>query len=94
MAGRAPYRGPIHLDFEMHALEYEKNRVLGDYGGGIEDTFDGSHGPGFTYLPIVFEDDCQVAVARSVFRQDEDVFYEIAIEFLPSIANGEESDKG
>lgn len=60
MAGRACYRGAIRLDFEMRAPEFEANRSLVDYTGGIMDTLDGSHGLSFTYLPIVYEDDCQV----------------------------------
>jgi hypothetical protein len=53
MAGRAPYRGAVGLDFVMHAPELEKNRSLADYLGGIMDTLDGSHGVEFTYLPVV-----------------------------------------
>ena len=60
MGGRAPYRSAIGLDFVMHAQELEKSRSLIDYIAGIMDTLDGSHGCEFTYLPIFFEDDCQV----------------------------------
>ena len=82
MAGRAPYRGAIGLDLDMHAPEFEKNRTLTDYMGGVMDTLDGSHGVEFTYLPIVYEDDCQVASGRNQFHPSENEFYKLTIRFL------------
>ena len=30
MAGRAPYRGAVRIDFVMHAPQFEENRFLGE----------------------------------------------------------------
>jgi len=90
MAGRAPYRGPIGLDLDMYAPEFEKSRSLTDYMGGVMDTLDGSHGVEFTYLPVVYEDDCQVATGRNQFQPSENVFYELTIHFLPQTLEGEQ----
>ena len=46
------------------------------------DSLDGSHGVKFTYLPIVYEDDCQVAAGHNRFIKDESVWYEVTITFL------------
>jgi hypothetical protein len=81
MAGRAPYRGGVRLDFVMHAPDFETNRGQADYLGGILDSLDGSHGKEFTYLPIVYEDDCQVACS-SAFSEDTEIWYELRIVFL------------
>jgi len=48
----------------------------------IGDTLDGSSGDQFTYLPIVFEDDCQVASVKSVFQKSEDTWYALEISFM------------
>lgn len=91
MSGRAPYRGAVGLDLVMHAPEFEKNRTLTDYIAGIMDTLDGSHGVGFTYLPVAYEDDCQVAAGRSQFHPSTCEFYELTIRFLSEISKGEQS---
>jgi len=88
MDGRAPYRGPVRLDFDMHAPGFEAGRALIDYTGGIQDTLDGSHGVEFTYLPIVYEDDCQVCAGRSRLIRDSMEFYELRITFLSETARG------
>lgn len=82
MAGRAPYRKALRVDFEMHAPEEESIRRLNLYFGGILDTLDGSHGMQFTYLPIVFEDDCQVCSGESTLHNGKKIFYELHIDFL------------
>ena len=46
------------------------------------DTLDGSHGPSFTYLPIVYQDDCQVAAALTRLVTSEFTEYQIRITFL------------
>ncbi len=58
MKGRKWYDGPVNLNFIFYAPKLER-RLL-DYIGGVMDTLDGSHGMSFTYLPIVYQDDCQV----------------------------------
>jgi len=93
MSGRAPYRGAIGLDFVMHTPEFEKNRTLTDYMGGIMDALDGSHGAQFTYLPVVYEDDCQVCDGRNQFRPSTNRFYEITVQFLPETVDGEQSPR-
>lgn len=64
MAGRAWYSGPVELEIIVKAPDLPGDRTILAYGDGITDTIDGSHGPGFTYLPIVLEDDCQVVAFR------------------------------
>lgn len=46
------------------------------------DTIGGSHGVEFTYLPVVFEDDCQIVEGRSQFQCNIYTYYEITIRFL------------
>jgi len=70
------------MDFVMHAPQFERKKTLTDYMDGIMDTLDGSHGVEFTYLPIVYEDDCQVCDGRSRFQLDSEIFYEVTIRFL------------
>jgi hypothetical protein len=82
MNGRAWYFGPVALDLTI----YDKNKLdswgLNDYMGGIMDTLDGSSGIHFTYLPIVFEDDCQVSDGRARFIRADSPKYELKITFL------------
>jgi len=94
MAGRAPYRGPVRLVFVMHAPEFERNRRLMDYAGGIMDTLGGSHGAEFTYLPIVYEDDCQVDEVHSRLVRAEPPWYEVQITFLDEGVGGESTRRG
>ena len=81
MEGRECYSGGIRMELCLHAPKLE--RRLNDYAAGIEDTLDGSHGPNFTYLPIVYQDDCQVCIWRSRFIQGAETFYTLLITFLP-----------
>jgi len=82
MAGRAWCFGPVAMNLRLYAPEFEKNKILLDYAAGIEDTLDGSSGCEFTYLPIVFEDDCQVASGRSKFIKADVPRYRVEIVFL------------
>lgn len=82
MTGRAPYRGPVKLEVFMYAFNFEKGKALVDYVGGVMDTLDGSHGTEFTYLPIVYEDDCQIYSSSSQVIQSSDEHYEIKITFM------------
>jgi hypothetical protein len=84
MDGRAWYRGPIQLDLTIHAPALHKNRTLTDYLGGVMDTLDGSHGPTFTYLPIVYEDDRQVMDCRTQYVQSTVEKYMVRVVFLPN----------
>jgi hypothetical protein len=84
MAGRECYSGPIRMDFVLYAPSLQK--PLLDYAAGIEDTLDGSHGPSFTYLPIVYQDDCQICDSRFQFIQSPEMYYTLRITFLPTDA--------
>jgi len=82
MNGRAWYFGPISFDVTIYCRKQDLSEAsLSEYVGGIEDTLDGSSGVHFTYLPIVFEDDCQVFQAESRFEKSEYNHYRIRIGF-------------
>ena len=80
MAGRARYLGPVELDVEIFAPKLDYSLV--DYLGGIMDTLDGGHAPSFTYLPIVYQDDCQVVSSKFGFRPAENTSYSVEVLFL------------
>ena len=82
MRGRGWTDEAVALKFTMSAPAFEKGKALLDYLSGIMDTLDGSHGPHFTYLPIVFQDDCQVAICESHFRHSKKIGYVVEVEFL------------
>ena len=82
MDGRAWYFGAIAINLILYAPEMEKKKSLNDYDGGIFDTLDGSSGCQFTYLPIVFEDDCQVVRGKHKFVKANDIRYQVEVEFL------------
>jgi len=67
------------------APEFEPEVRLCDYGAGILDTLDGSHGFCFTYLPIVFQDDCQVVSYEGQFRISANIGYIVNVKFLEAI---------
>ena len=68
MGGRAWVFGPVAVSITLFGPS-NGGASLVDYMGGVMDTLDGSSGLTFTYLPIVFEDDCQV-VQSDVKMQD------------------------
>ncbi|MBC7260185.1 MAG: hypothetical protein H5T65_13200 [Chloroflexi bacterium] len=82
MAGRAWSHGAIGLDLEVHAPNLEPGRTLVDYLAGVMDTLDGSHGTHFTYLPVAYNDDCQVCDSACIFNRSEDEWYAVQIRFL------------
>ena len=86
MKGRAPFRGPVSLELEILTPSLPTNRKLSDYLGGIMDTLDGSHGPTFTYLPVVYEDDCQVVQCHTKIVADKKDRYRLRVAFLPDTA--------
>jgi hypothetical protein len=83
MGGRAWYRGPIGFSIVVAAPELEKGKAAIDYEAGIFDTLDGSHGPSFTYLPVVYEDDCQVVKSTVRIRRGDITSYRVRADFLP-----------
>ena len=82
MCGRAWYFGAIRMDFALFAPGFERGLILLDYAAGIEDTLDGGHGPGFTYLPIIYQDDCQICDGVHRLVRARRTHYTVAIEFL------------
>ena len=82
MAGRAPYRNAIHLEILIYASKFEQGKTLSDYFGGIMDSLDGSHGCNFTYLPIIYEDDCQVCGFEGKLAIQEKERYEVVVTFI------------
>jgi hypothetical protein len=53
------------------------------YVAGIMDTLGGSHGPSFTYLPIVYQDDGQVRILGWAVDLAETTHYRVELTFLP-----------
>jgi hypothetical protein len=82
MRGRAWYFGPIGLDLIIYAPRLHEGCSVRDYASGIMDTLDGSCGSTFTYLPMVYQDDCQVVDGESRFVTAEEERYRLEIRFL------------
>ena len=80
MRGRKWTEGPVGIKITVFARNLEKS--LNDYIGGIMDTLDGSHGPSFAYLLIVFQDDCQVCNSHAQFLIAKKPRYVVEVEFL------------
>ena len=93
MDGRAWYSGPVAMSVTLSAPSFETGKRLLDYIDGIADTLDGSSGCQFTYLPIVFEDDCQVVDGHSKFIRAQEVSYKVEIVFLDNrVDKGDSGD--
>ncbi len=82
MHRRAWYEGPVQLELTLYGPTPVTINDLNAYVGGVMDTLDGSHGPTFTYLPVVFQDDCQVTAIKSHWVESRDTRYEVKIVFL------------
>ena len=83
MAGRCWYFGAIQLSLCIFGPRPSQGPSLGDYVGGVFDTLDGSSGRTFTYLPVAYQDDCQVTRSESSWiEQDGEHYYEVSIKFL------------
>jgi hypothetical protein len=80
MAGRRWYDGPVAMKLTLRGNALDKPLV--DYSGGVMDSLDGSHGDTFTYLPIVFQDDCQVFSGEYHFVKDSETSYTVEITFM------------
>ncbi len=81
MRGQKWYDGPIEMNLEIYAPKLEEKKGLNDYIGGVMDTLDGSHGQYFTYLPVVYQDDCQVALGSHTFIESSEIYYILEIVF-------------
>lgn len=80
MNGRMWCNGAVGIKLTVSAPKLQKG--LTEYMGGIMDTLDGSHGYTFTYLPIVYQDDCQVTDSEAEFIESKEVKYQLVITFL------------
>mgnify|MGYP001590459126 CR=1 FL=1 len=90
MAGRAWVTGPVGLAMWVFAPSLDRDLL--EYVGGVMDTLDGSHGPEFTYLPIVCQDDCQVVLGEFHHVRSDEVRYEMQLSFLGAEAEGREGE--
>jgi hypothetical protein len=81
MAGRAWYFGPVGLGLTVFGPNALNRWALNDYVGGIMDTLDGSSGETYTYLPIVFEDDCQVCDIEARWVRNPKDSYRLRVTF-------------
>ncbi|HZR73734.1 hypothetical protein [Bradyrhizobium sp.] len=81
MAGRAWVFGPVAVNITLFGPSNDGSSMV-DYLGGVMDTLDGSSGPTFTYLPIVFEDDCQVVRSEVKLQDHPTSKYLIEVEVL------------
>lgn len=82
MGGRAWSHGGIQLNLTIRAPELEPGCCLIAYLGGIMDSLDGGHGPNFTYLPIVYEDDCQICDCVLEHVTVQEVSYTVRLVFV------------
>jgi hypothetical protein len=92
MNGRAWSHAPIRMDFTLYAQGLEKKRKLLDYAAGIEDTLDGSSGYTFTYLPVVFEDDCQICSGHSRLIASNETKYRVRFEIMENVQQHNQPD--
>jgi hypothetical protein len=81
MKKRRWYDGPITLNITVYIKDQKPQASLNDYMSGIMDTLDGSHGFTFTYLPVVYQDDCQVNAGHMSFGHSEKDYYEVEVIF-------------
>ena len=93
MDGRAWSRAPIRMNFTLYAPRLEEKRTLLDYATGIEDTLDGSSGFTFTYLPVVFEDDCQICNGRHHLIENDKAKYRLRFEIMEDVQHGTPTDR-
>jgi hypothetical protein len=81
MGGRAWYFGPVRVRLTVFGPSSLDRWSLILYLGGIMDTLDGSSGRTFTYLPIVFEDDCQVRDSQTRWVKSSESSYRLKVTF-------------
>lgn len=82
MNGRQWVNGAVSMRVSVYSQGLEKGISFIDYIGGIMDTLDGSHGVHFTYLPIVYQDDCQVCEMSWQLRSSADCRYSVEVRVL------------
>jgi hypothetical protein len=84
MKGRAWTHGPVRLDLTLFAPALAPSMTVIDYMAGVFDTLDGSSGRHFTYLPVVYEDDCQCVMGHTTYRVSPRERYRLVVTFLKS----------
>jgi hypothetical protein len=82
MRGRSWYNGPVALRVVVYSAELDEGKRAYEYLSGVADSLDGSHGMCFTYLPIIYQDDCQMSTCIASQRDSQKPFYEVEVEFL------------
>jgi hypothetical protein len=82
MEGRRWTDGAVSMKVSIFAPCLERGKSALDYVSGIMDTLDGSHGPRFTYLPVVYQDDCQVCEMEYSFTEGRSPHYVVELRFL------------
>jgi len=70
------------MELELWGPVSDRRRSIDWYAMGVEDTLDGGHGETFTYLPIVFEDDCQIIDSIMRFHEAPSARYRLSFTFL------------
>ncbi len=81
MDGRSWLDGAVTLEMKIYYIQLDPQMTPNDYLGGVMDTLDGSHGPNFTYLPIIYNDDCQVWNSTVELIQSKENKYDLKIRF-------------
>lgn len=83
MNGRCWTKQAVSLDVTIYApAAYREQHGMLRYVSGVMDSLDGSHGPTFTFLPIVYEDDCVVVSGNSRWCESNRCRYEVRVTFL------------
>ena len=82
MVGRQWFSGAVGIELVIFCPSRLHWELLNEYMGGIMDTLDGSHGAHFTYLPIVYQDDAQVASSSSTCQIASEQRYTLEISFI------------
>jgi hypothetical protein len=82
MAGRAWVFGAVKLRLTIFGPDAERRRPIFDHLAGVSDTLDGSTGQTFTYLPIVFEDDCQIVDSGVEWVDSTTIRYKVEVTIL------------
>ena len=83
MSGRRWWDTAVRLDLVVYWAQVEPPPWrLVDYLGGVMDTLDGSHGPSFTFLPLVYQDDSQICGTSMRIEPAGRTFYEVTLQRL------------
>lgn len=82
MDGRAWVFGKVALEIVVRSRRAAEAYWLDDYLSGVMDTLGGSAGMTFTFLPIVYQDDCQVDSATTRWEESDLQGYSLRVLFL------------